>query len=139
MHRPGCDPDNMVGKDFLCDFCLRCWREDLSMVEGHRGSLICIECLTKACRAVLLDGAGIAVPPYASCALCLRHISAPHWQSHGAEGNPIVCQECIERSAGMLERDPSAKWSRPKHMPGHVPGEVQDPVADDSPQQESGA
>jgi len=117
MHRPGCDPDNMVGEDFLCDFCMRCWREDLSMVEGHRGSLICVECLTQACRTVLLEGAGIAVPPYASCALCLRHISAPHWQSPSVEGNPIVCQECIERSAGMLERDPSTGWTRPKRVP----------------------
>jgi hypothetical protein len=69
-------------------------------------------------HAIYIENApGIAVPPYASCALCLRHISAPHWQSASVEGNPIVCQECIERSAGMLERDPSTGWTRPKRVP----------------------
>jgi hypothetical protein len=124
MHRAGCDPEAMVAEDFLCDFCLRHWRPDLSMVEGHRGSLICAECLTLAYRTVFVDDAGIAVPQYASCALCHMHRNTEHLQSAQVDGSPIVCRPCIESSAKMLERDPSAQWSRPT-KPGAAPQPAQ--------------
>lgn len=113
MHRPGSQPDAMSPEDFLCDFCAQHWREDLPMVEGHRGSLICAECLTAACLEVLCRAGGVRVPEPVHCTLCLMHKDEPHW--HAAPGGvaAYACAECIRSAARMLERDREAGWKRP--------------------------
>ncbi|CAG1006271.1 hypothetical protein PHYC_03308 [Phycisphaerales bacterium] len=114
MQRQGADPENMSAEDFLCDFCLRCWAPQRPMVEGHRGSLVCGECLAEAHRAVVVRGEGISVPDPEACALCLMHKDEPHWRSTKVEARPVVCRTCIKRSGAILEKDPDSGWKRPE-------------------------
>ena len=48
MRKPGCDEENLLPTDFLCDYCGNTWSDDRPMVEGHRGSLVCARCLSLA-------------------------------------------------------------------------------------------
>jgi len=118
----------MEAQDFVCDFCGQHWAQDRPMVEGHRGSLICGRCLSMACRQVLVDNAGVVVPEHVACTMCLLNKRGDYWQSgtvvtakpeDGAvdvEPGPgaCICRWCIERSAGMLEKDPESGWKRPR-------------------------
>ena len=128
MHRPGCDPESMTARDFVCDFCGQCWEEKTRpMVEGHRGSLICGSCLTLACRQVLVRNSGLVVPEHVACTLCLMNKTGDYWQSPVLaqtlptgdvdvlpQPGACVCRWCIEKSAGMLEKDADAGWQRPR-------------------------
>ena len=132
MHRPGSDPEAMDASDFLCDFCGSEYGPDHPMVEGHRGSLICGKCLASACKQVLVLNAGVVVPEHIACSLCLLNKRGDYWQSPvrasvvaplageakgGVDIEPepgaVICRWCIERSAGMLEKDPESGWKRP--------------------------
>lgn len=113
MHRPGCDPENMTELDFMCDFCLATWTEENPFVEGHRGSLICSDCLTRAYRATELGDGATNVPEHVNCTLCLLHRDAPHWQSPIVEGGPVICASCVVSAAKMLEKDPASQWEKP--------------------------
>lgn len=102
MHRPGCDPDDMSERDFLCDFCGRDWTQAAPFVEGHHGACICGECLRAACEAS-------EVPPEGfRCSLCLEDRQDPCWQTHGGR----LCRRCREQSARVLARDPESGWRR---------------------------
>jgi hypothetical protein len=111
MHRPGSNPDHMTAEDFLCDFCLHHWTPDRPMVEGHRGSLLCGECLTMAYVLAKSPHAPTATED-AACILCLQHKPGPHGLGPRADG-PIVCAECIEQAARKLEKDKDCDWRRP--------------------------
>jgi len=100
---------------FKCDFCCRAWAEELPMVEGHRGSLICAECLTAGYVAVHSPGAKV-MGDQGSCALCLQYKSTPAFESPTVPGC-WACQECLVRSAILLERDNEVSWSRPVISP----------------------
>ncbi|MFO0857615.1 MAG: hypothetical protein U0640_09705 [Phycisphaerales bacterium] len=132
MHRPGCDPESMTEEDFLCDFCGCTWTSANPMVEGHKGSLICGRCLTAACKAVLVQNAGVVVPQHIGCAMCLLNKTGDYWQSpvrasvvegeNGAKGEvdieptpgSVICRWCIERSAAILSKDTESGWKRPQ-------------------------
>lgn len=113
MHRADCDPENMTAEDFLCDFCLNHWREDRHMVEGHRGNLICSQCLAIGYREVILDETGADAPPGATCSLCLAEKKGGHWRSPLRDEPVLACRACLARSATLLEKDPESNWSRP--------------------------
>ena len=112
MRREGTDENNAVMSDFSCDFCASEWVADLPMVEGHKGSLICGACLREACRRVLVRGESTAGAGYA-CTLCLLTKSEPAWESP-SRGGAVICHWCINKSAGMLEKDPDFGWKRPE-------------------------
>jgi hypothetical protein len=97
---------------FKCDFCHSPWSEDRPMVEGHRGSLICAECLTLACVEVTLLNAGVDHHNVDNCTMCLAHKEAPYWRSP-LHAEAVICRPCIEQSARLLEKDPDAGWKRP--------------------------
>jgi hypothetical protein len=115
----------MLPQDFVCDFCGSTWREDRPMVEGHKGCLICARCLEAAYRRVVIENAGVTVPEHVACALCLLNKSGDYWQSSArvsvADGTVMIepepgacaCRWCVERSAGLLEKEPDARWRRP--------------------------
>lgn len=107
----------MSAEDFLCDFCLRHWREDLPMVEGHRGSLICGECLTRAYAMLVLDQGGAKVREHDNCTLCLLHRDVEHFaglpSAEASRADPVACRSCVEQAVRTLERDPSSGWKRP--------------------------
>jgi formylmethanofuran dehydrogenase subunit E len=116
MHRPGADPLDMRPEDFLCDFCGEHWRDDLPMVEGHHGSLVCGRCLTAAFRATWLAGGEPASSDGGeTCRLCLERREEPHWR--GANGG-LACRRCVKMAAVMLERDSDRpeeeRWRRPE-------------------------
>lgn len=113
------------GNDFFkCDFCRLPWADDRPMIEGHRGSLICAPCLTRACQTLRTAQPGDAaepaaagsiaprMPEYASCALCLLHKDEDVWISP-AFPEAVACRWCVEKAATLLERDPEAGWKRP--------------------------
>jgi hypothetical protein len=111
MHRPGSDPADMTAADFLCDFCGRAWDGASPVVEGHRGSLICGECVAAAYRAVVLGKQNSAPPGY-DCRLCLERRPDPGWASptHPAAA---ACKRCINQAAGVLSKDKDYGWQRP--------------------------
>jgi len=97
---------------FKCDFCRKPWAEERPMVEGHRGSLICADCLTVAYTQVFLASAGTPRPEGAVCTLCLEPRDAMYWTSPLYE-EARVCKRCINQAAVTLERDPDHPWKRP--------------------------
>lgn len=101
------------GNDFFkCDFCGKSWAEDLPMVEGHRGSLICAPCLSEAYTQVVHVG-NLALPSgNETCAMCLEVRKDGQWRS--TRGIPsLICLRCIKQGARMLEKDPDLGWKRP--------------------------
>jgi hypothetical protein len=115
----------MGPEDFICDFCGSTWKPDRPMVEGHRGSLVCGVCLASAYRQVVTQNAGVTVPEHVACTLCLMNKTGDYWQSAvrvelregevhiDAEPGNAACKWCIEKSAGMLEKDGESGWKRP--------------------------
>ncbi|MFG0326197.1 MAG: hypothetical protein ACF8SC_02885 [Phycisphaerales bacterium JB037] len=98
------------GNDFFkCDYCLSGWSEDRPMVEGHRGSLICIRCLAMATREVLEGEGGVGASSGVACRLCLQTNDVRHWQSP-MEPEAYACIECIARCGQMLAKDPDIEW-----------------------------
>lgn len=110
MRRQGCDPENVLMSDVLCDFCGREWTGSLPMVEGHQGSCICGDCLADAYRALALaePAAGAA----AKCVLCLEQREEPTWSPTGAEA-PRACRRCVRQSAAVLQKDGTGGWRKP--------------------------
>jgi hypothetical protein len=115
MHRPGADPDNMQPEDFMCDFCGRTWREGMAIVEGHRGSLICGDCLAAAYRAIVIGDAAAAPAGY-TCSLCIETRAEPGWSNPDQPKDlPVasVCRRCTKQSAAVLAKDKDYGWVKP--------------------------
>jgi hypothetical protein len=120
MQRPGAHPENMLPADFLCDFCGRAWDGESPIVEGHRGSLICGDCLAAAYRALVLDSQNSAPAGY-QCRLCLESRPDQGWVSPApsrpagdtAEAPAAACARCIRQSAAVLAKDKDYHWQRP--------------------------
>lgn len=98
-----------------CDFCGR-RTDDQVTVEGHRGSLICLSCLSVAYAEVVGAGMASPVPPGQMCTMCLEERAQPHWSSPALDGKHI-CLRCIKQSATVLEKDPELGWKRPAGPP----------------------
>ncbi|MGD9692509.1 MAG: hypothetical protein AB7G17_10850 [Phycisphaerales bacterium] len=113
MHNPDADPLNMRPEDFWCDFCRRAWAEDLPMVEGHQGSLICGKCLSVAYSEVGRTEDAGSSGEGGKCVMCLEEKEGPLWRSVMDEGKAI-CRRCVRQSAGMLEKDGETGWERPR-------------------------
>jgi hypothetical protein len=125
MHRPGSDPEAMEPRDFFCDFCGKTYEVAGAMVEGHRGSLICSACLTRAYSLVVARNQGVVVPEHVACTMCLMNKTGDYWQSparveatrDGVDVHPepgaAICRWCIEKSAGMLANDAESGWVKP--------------------------
>jgi hypothetical protein len=111
MRKPGTDPDNVQMNDVLCDFCHREWTDDMPVIEGHQGSIICGNCLTVAYRSVVLAGESSAPGGY-TCTMCLERRADPAWQSPACP-EAVTCKRCIKLAAGTLEKDKDWDWKRP--------------------------
>lgn len=106
------DTDAQGNEFFKCDFCREPWAENRPMVEGHRGSLICCNCLTVAYTAVWLHGIGISVGEHVNCSLCLAHHESLHWESPLHPGI-YACKKCINQSGRVLQKDAESGWKLP--------------------------
>tara|TARA_R110002073_G_scaffold118918_1_gene258250 strand:+ start:86284 stop:86631 length:348 start_codon:yes stop_codon:yes gene_type:complete len=98
---------------FKCDFCKMPWADTRPMVEGHRGSLICGQCLSIAYTELIHLDSGYAPAKGEACVLCLETDRKDlHWQSPIDDAS-IACKRCIKQSAGVLKKDPDNGWTRP--------------------------
>ena len=97
-----------------CDFCGTDWDQDLPMIEGHHGSVICVECLKVAL---------VNTKPHPStyhCTMCIRDSlpeDLPRWLPQAgrktANVNAIICQECVDQAARAFHRDKDGDWTMP--------------------------
>jgi len=100
------------GVILACDFCGCDWDMVKPMIEGHQGSILCIDCLAKAIeQAVAMSGAF-------KCILCLRDFEANQrgWQptepGDGANEDAVVCYDCIQQADRAFDKDPETDWDR---------------------------
>lgn len=100
------------GVIIACDFCGTDWDEVIPMIEGHRGSVLCIECLKQSIRA-MHDS-----PDAFTCTLCLRDFPAgkPVWRHpepcDQANASARICKSCINQAAVAFERDDDVAFTR---------------------------
>lgn len=109
------DPNAQGNEFFKCDFCRKAWAEDRPMVEGHKGSLVCSQCLTLAFDELWNRPGGQRGD--VTCTMCLEQREEPFWLSP-AFPEVGICRRCVKQAAVMLERDPDAGWKRPPAPPG---------------------
>ncbi|MEA5556266.1 hypothetical protein [Nodularia spumigena] len=108
MLKPGADPMNVQTNDVLCDFCQSEWHDDLPLVEGHRGSIICGVCLKAAC--LKLDADALVVSAR-SCTMCTEYRDDPAWEGTLVPES-VICARCINLGAKTLQRDKDYTWTR---------------------------
>ncbi len=111
MRREGTDENNVRMSDVLCDFCHAAWTHDLPVIEGHRGSIICGNCLSVAYVDVVLRARATAPAGY-TCTMCLEQRADRAWQSP-AQPEACVCERCVKLAAATLEKDGDWGWKRP--------------------------
>lgn len=105
MHRPGTNPEDVRMEDVLCDFCLRPWTEDRPMVEGHRGSCICAECLACAVATANPERAEAG-----RCSLCLEERTECFWRREQA----AICARCAKQASRVLAKDIARRQAPPE-------------------------
>lgn len=99
-----------------CDFCGLDWDEVIPMIEGHHGSVLCLECLKKA----LAEKAPAVVK--VDCTLCLQPkeegvvVWTPSNRSPAANPRAMACDPCLKQAAGTFSKDKDIdwKWDRKK-------------------------
>jgi len=95
-----------------CDFCLTDWDEVRPMIEGHRGSVLCLDCLRRA-----LDASAPAETGF-DCTLCLRHHEAGRktWRNP-AHPAAALCFDCVRLAAKGFHKDPDTdfRWDPSKY------------------------
>ena len=115
----------------LCDFCRRDWDGQEAMIEGHHGSILCLECL-KVALVEQHTRPGPGEGGKFTCTLCLRFNmppTLPHW-SHAAHPEALVCQECFYQAARTFSRNKDIDWT---FEPGKYPPAVKGPKKSDLP------
>lgn len=100
-----------------CDFCGTDWDEVRPMIEGHHGSVLCLECLK-----TLLGTLTPAAEKF-QCTMCLRSKPAgtPQWRPArppdapppGLNCDAVICHDCVEQAADTYTRDQDIDWVRP--------------------------
>jgi hypothetical protein len=114
------DPEGIV---ILCDFCRRDWDGQEPMIEGHHGSVLCLQCLQ---QALVEQAPG---PDKFKCTLCLRFNIPPEMPRWRHPGNPeaVVCQECMYQAARAFHRnkDVPFQWDPSQYPPAVKPAPQQ--------------
>src|SRR5215471_13883877 len=90
-----------------CDFCATDWNGAAPVIEGHRGSIICLECLKRA-LGEMKHGEGKF-----NCVLCLREGIAENvdrWEHQNRPG-VFACKSCVLQAADVFDRDPDVEWT----------------------------
>jgi hypothetical protein len=101
------DPEGIV---IVCDFCRRDWDGQEPMIEGHHGSILCLECLKAALTEQRTGGGG---GEKYKCTLCLRFNippELPRW-SNAEHPEAIACQECLYQAARAFSRNKDVPWT----------------------------
>ena len=98
-----------------CDFCGTDWDNESAMVEGHRGSILCLPCIEKA-RVEVEDQENDGL---FKCTLCQqekegstiqswRHTSAT--VSPGLNAEAQMCEDCLQQAVRVMKKDKSVDW-----------------------------
>ena len=96
-----------------CDFCGTDWDEVKPMIEGHHGSILCLDCLK-----IAIDHLTPAEGEY-HCTLCIRDglpADLPRWfhphptPSPGLNPHAILCRDCADQAARAFTRDKDTDW-----------------------------
>ena len=94
-----------------CDFCHTDWDQNLPMIEGHRGSVICLACFQQA-----LDHASVSEDEF-HCTLCQQTLpgSVRHWSSPTTSA--AVCWPDIRQAAKAFHKDKDIdfRWDPAKY------------------------
>ncbi len=118
MYKPGTDESNVQMSDVLCDFCHHEWLEDLPIIEGHRGAMICGKCLSVAYAEVVRASSPALIDGY-TCRMCregdedrdaLYRAGEAAWPSP-LDAEAFVCRRCIELAASSLDKDEDHDWT----------------------------
>ena len=90
-----------------CDFCRTDLDGQFPVIEGHRGAIICLECLKLA-----LDSLTTESTTY-KCVLCLREPLPPTLPRfhHPNAPDTFACRDCIHQTADVFDRDPDINWN----------------------------
>ncbi len=99
------------GVILACDFCGADWDMVKPMIEGHKGSILCLDCLSRA-----IDQAAAAERAFA-CTLCLVDREPPMKRWSGprptAGDDPAqVCWDCLQQADRTFARDADTDWQR---------------------------
>lgn len=123
MHEcPGCGETNVVPKYskskiailLSCDFCGIDWDNKSPMIEGHRGSVLCLPCLELALKQISPH------PESFKCTLCQQDKNEPdqlRWQhpdptpSPGLNPEASICKDCMTQAERVFKKDKSVDWS----------------------------
>ena len=92
-----------------CDFCGTDWDQVKPMIEGHGGSVLCLECFKLGFEQASPEEGEFR------CTICLRDnlpSSLARW-SNPRQPQPIVCRDCINQAAGTFDKDPDVPWCLP--------------------------
>jgi len=104
-----------------CDFCGQDWDEIRPMIEGHRGSVLCLDCLKFA--LAMAHPAKDAGP----CTMCLHPIEDGKimWQHpdrpESANQQALICEGCIKQAAGTFSKDADIPWKWDRKIAGKEP------------------
>jgi len=97
-----------------CDFCRTDWDGSSPVIEGHRGAIICLECLKLSLDSLTPAGETF------KCVLCLREplpATLDRW-SHPENPTTYACRDCIHQTADVFDRDPDIDWYWSARPPG---------------------
>ena len=97
-----------------CDFCGTDWDQVLPMIEGHRGSILCLACLK-----IAIDEIKVHQNTFC-CALCIRENlpeNLPRWRPdpypERANQKALLCEDCLRQAVEKFHRDPDVDWGKP--------------------------
>ena len=95
-----------------CDFCGTDWDQILPMIEGHHGSVICLDCLKRVLAQASSGDARFR------CVMCLREqlpAEMLRWrptkvQEH-ANPQATICGDCARQAAVAFSKDKDVDWT----------------------------
>lgn len=98
------------GIELACDFCGVTWDQVKPMIEGHRGSILCLECLAKA-----IEQAEESKEAF-TCTMCRveREEGMKVWRGEQLPGVqlPGVCWDCVQQADRAFGKDADVDWTR---------------------------
>ena len=100
------------GVILACDFCGTDWDMEKPMIEGHKGSILCIDCLARGIEEAKPAPAGFM------CTMCRQDYEAgtkayiPLERAPNANPKAVICWDCLQQADRTFARDKDTDWER---------------------------